>query len=297
MKKFQIVIPILNQHDATEENVQSWIDLAKDKIDILFIDNGSEVPLESTDFYRRWEDAGHVRCIRNDQNVGVYPTFQQGLENTDADFIFYSHNDVEMLEYGWDVKLGRLLGSSDSSWGVGGMFGAQGLGLPGIYQQPYHMHQLQRWGCVTVEGMHEPSSARAIRFEKERVMVLDGFSLIVSRAMIKTAMQGRFHYEDFPPHHMYDIDICITSHYAGFSNYCLDIDCIHKGGRTSTTEKWAEVMGTTDEEVHREAHHVFYEKWRGMLPVAVMPDGEPMTQQMIAGYWQSLIEAHSKRVR
>ena len=296
MSKFEVVIPVLNQHDVTEKNFQSWMQTAKGRLSVLFIDNGSDEPLAEQPFFQEWSKWANVRCIRNESNIGVYPTFQQGLEGTQADFIFYSHNDVEMLEYGWDIKLERILSEGGDSWGVGGMFGAQGLGLPGIYEQPYHMFQLQRWGCVTVEGMYEPSSARVIRSEKEHVVVLDGFSLIVSRSMVDKAMGGRFHHEDFPPHHMYDIDICITSHHAGFSNYCIDIDCIHRGGQTSTTQKWAEVMGTTDEEVHRRAHHVFYDKWRGRLPVGIKPDGDLMTREMIFGYWQAIAEAQSKSV-
>ena len=272
MSKFQVVIPILNQHDLTDRYIQTWIDLAKSRLDILFIDNGSDQPLEDTEFYKRWSDQGIARCIRNPENTGVYPTFQQGLENTDADFVFYSHNDVEMLEYGWDSKLDRLLNLRQHRWGVGGMFGAQGLGLPGIYKTPYNMFQLQRWGCVTVNSMHDESSSRRIKSDQERVMVLDGFSMIMSREMVDEAMGGKFDHENFPPHHMYDIDICVTSHYAGFNNYCVDIDCIHHGGKTSTTQKWAEKMGTTDQDIHRKAHEVFYDKWRYKLPLGVLPN-------------------------
>ena len=99
--------------------------------------------------------------------------------------------------------------------------------------------------------------------------MLDGFSLIVSREMVMQAMGGEFDHERFPVHHMYDIDICVTSHYGGYCNYALDLDCKHHGGLTSTREKWAEDMGSSDLKIHREAHRVFYDKWRGKLPLGV----------------------------
>lgn len=272
MSKFQVVIPVLNQHDVTRRCVQSWIDLAKDRIDILFIDNGSDTPLSDTDFFKSWSSRGLARCVRNDQNTGVYPTFQQGFDSTEADFVFYSHNDVEMLEFGWDVKLDglltRLAPPLGPKAGVCGMFGAKGIGTPDLYREPYHFTQLMRWGCVTVEGMHDHTN-ELIQSDHDRIMVLDGFSLIVSRQMVNDAMGGKFDHSRFPPHHMYDIDICVTSHYGGYYNYALDVDCVHHGGATSTHEQWAEKMGSTDLKIHRKAHEIFYEKWRGKLPIGV----------------------------
>lgn len=266
---FTIVIPILNQHEVTERYIESWFTLAKGCLNILFIDNGSDTPLVEMPFIKRWQRTNNVSVLRNEENIGVYPTFQQGFDATDLTFIFYSHNDVEMLQYGWDIELNNLL--QELSWkhkvGVCGMYGARRLGTPDIYRAPYHFTQLQRGDCVTVEHMH--NTERRLEAKSERVAVLDGFSLIVNRDMVYKAMRGKFDHESFPPHHMYDIDICIESHYGGYSNFAIDIDCIHHGGKTSCGEKWAEKMGTTDLKVHRKAHEIFYKKWRGKLPVVV----------------------------
>lgn len=283
--KFSVVIPVLNQHDATKKYVQSWLDTAKNSFQLLFIDNASNEPLAEQSFIREWAAEYDIKVLRNDKNVGVYPTFQQGYELTDSDFIFYSHNDVEMREYGWDVKLVDILERLDSQVKVGvcGMYGAKGIGVPGIYKKPYHFSQLRRWNCVTVESMAITADGnisqsdkalfidceRDINFDYERVAVLDGFSLIVSRKMVAEAMNGKFDYETYPVHHMYDHDICIASHYGGFHNYVININCKHHGGHTSTKEKWAEDMGTTDLAIHRKAHEVFYKKWHGKLPVGV----------------------------
>lgn len=268
---FTVIIPVLNQHGTTEQYIESWFTTAKGQVNIIFIDNGSKEPLAEQPFIKKWQrDYGSVIVVRNETNTGVYPTFQQGYELTNSDFIFYSHNDVEMKLYGWDDRLSNLLQElqAGSKVGVCGMFGAKGIGTPDIYKSPYHFTQLMRWDCITVESMHG-AGGRLIHADYERVMVLDGFSLIVSREMINNVMRGKFDYESYPVHHMYDQDICVTSHYGGYSNYVLDIDCIHHGGQTSTREKWAEEMGSTDLNIHRKAHEVFYKKWYGKLPVGV----------------------------
>jgi GT2 family glycosyltransferase len=254
--------------------MNSWFELAKSRVEIVFIDNGSDESLAEQPFLRQWAAEHDVQVIRNDENVGVYPTFQQAFDYltrpgvVEPDFIFYSHNDVEMIEWGWDSKLLTLLGLLNSSGcapGVCGMFGATGLGTPDIYKAPYHFTQLQRWDCITVPSM-AGAGGREINYLFERVAVLDGFSLICCTEMIKKV---GFDHDRLPVHHMYDIDICISAHYAGYENYVLDIDCKHHGGVTSTREKWAEKMGTTDLDTHRLAHRIFYEKWKDKLPVSV----------------------------
>ena len=267
---FTVVIPVLNQHETTERLIESWFRLAKGRVSILFIDNGSELPLADQAFFKRWAEYHDVRCIRNEVNTGVYPTFQQGMEATDTPFVFFSHNDVEMVDWGWDERMCNILSLLDKP-GVCGMFGARGIGTPQINKQPYHFTQLMRWGCITVPSMHkgDPNASDRINNQWQQITVLDGFSLIVSREMFGVAMKGKFDYESFPVHHMYDIDICVTSHVNGYKNYVIDVDCIHHGGVTSTREKWAEEMGTTDLKIHRAAHKVFYDKWRHMLPIGV----------------------------
>ena len=268
-----IVVPVLNQHDVTERLMSSWFELAKGRLHVLFIDNGSEEPLAEQSFIDDWSKHHDIRIVRNEKNTGVYPTFQQGwdyvsLHWSSTEFVFYSHNDVEMIEWGWDDKLANLLRSVENP-GVCGMFGAKGIGTPDIYKSSYHFTQMMRWDCVTVDSMASGGTDRALQDHFERVMVLDGFSLILSLSFITEGLRGKFDHERFPVHHMYDQDICVSSHYAGYRNYVLDVDCKHHGGVTSTREDWDKKMETTDLKVHRDAHKVFYEKWRGKLPVSV----------------------------
>lgn len=270
-RKFVVIIPVLNQHDVTEKFLESWFSLSKSRLRVLFIDNGSDEWLSHQDFIHRWNKDHRISVVRNDSNTGVYPTFQQGYEmlNGEAEHYFYSHNDVEMLEYGWDEKLIHILDEIQGRTlpGVCGMYGAKGIGTPDIYEAEYHFSQLMRWNCVTVKSMVH-ANERELTSNYDRIVVLDGFSMIVSDNFMQ-AMDGKFDYKRYPVHHSYDQDICLDAHFRGFKNFVLNIDCKHHGGMTSTREKWAEGFGTTDLKTHREAHVVMYEKYRGRLPVSV----------------------------
>ena len=267
---FTVIIPFFNQFDEGLGYLESWFSLSKGLFSIILIDNGSDELLSDRSEITRWKREGHgIKVVRNNKNTGVYPTFQQGYELAapHRPWLLYSHSDVEMLVPGWDERLRELLEIAASrNAGACGMFGAKGIGTPDIYRSLYDYRQMVRWQCHTVESMASAGGA-AITGDLEQVMVLDGFALIVNRQFIDH--MGGFKYDQYPVHHMYDNDICLESHYGGFNNYVLDLDCIHHGGMTSTREKWAEEMGTTDHAIHRKAHKVFYDKWRGKLPVSI----------------------------
>ena len=269
MRKFRLIIPVLNQFDSVDRYVSSFCNLAKRPIDILLIDNGSSEQLVRTDVVSKINQDGHnIFCLRLEKNVGVYPTFQIGANTSEEwEYLFYSHSDVEMFEDEWDIKLEDILTEleNNANPGICGMFGARGIGTPDIYKAPYDFRQLMRWDTYTNEMMLH-AGGKLIPGAYKRIMVLDGFSLICSRDFIRVV---GFNTDDYPVHHNYDNRICLQSHFAGFENYVLNINCIHHGGVTSTREKWAEKMGRTDLEIHREAHRIMYEEFKGRLPAFV----------------------------
>ena len=273
MAKFTVCIPILNQFEAVEKYVGSFLDTAKGRFKLLLIDNGSDKKLADQKFIERWRHKSNFNCSeitihRNEKNVGVYPTFKQGLDLTDTEWIFFSHSDVEMFEYGWDEHLTRLLSVLGSmNAGVCGIYGAKGIGVKDIYEVPYHFAQLMRWECRTVPRMIDGGMDKPFDGEYERILVLDGFVLVVRRSMIDAV--GGFDHEKYPVHHMYDSRICLRSHFAGYTNWVLNIDCRHHTGITSNRENYAEKMGTTDLKNHREAHKIFYDEYKGKLPAWV----------------------------
>jgi GT2 family glycosyltransferase len=262
---FEVVIPVFNQHDRTAEYVRTWFEKASGLPHITLFDNGSDTPAEDHPGIAALIEDYNLDTVRSETNIGVFPSFPRGMGITTEDWVFFSHSDVEMVEYGWDTKLNNILRSLPAKAGVCGMFGAEGLGTLDIYKTPYIMHQLQRWNCVTVKSM-DHGGARMVEAPFERVLTLDGFSMIVNRKM---ADEVGFDVESYPPHHCYDNDICLAAHFAGWKNYVLDIDCIHHGGMTSCAEPWAEEWDTTDLDVHKEAHKVFYKKYHSRLPACI----------------------------
>ena len=266
--KIIVVMPLINQKEMTQKALSSFKDNQRGDTNYILVDNGSE------DFVRNWIEGlteGDL-VIRNEINVGLLQTCNQAwqvLKNTDTDYIFYTHNDVLMFEEGWDVKLARILEHENNridipdlkKVGVAGFYGAKGIGTPDIYHAPYAMQQMIRIENVSdCNRMDKVHGYRNIRggLETENVAVMDGFSLIVNKNLLN--MIDGFD-RTYPPHHMYDNDICMESIDKGFRNIVVSMDAQHIGGQTDVKEAWEKPFGKTKQQIHEEAHPVFYKKW------------------------------------
>lgn len=265
--RITVVVPVMNQKELT----QQFLDKLREteggaKFPLIVVDNGSDEPVR--DWLIGLRDGDLV--IRNDENVGVMPALNQAwrvLRQT-TDYIFYTHNDVMLFERGWDDKLVRILekegepvNGDDKGVGVAGFYGAKGIGTTDIYRGPYIMQQLIRLenvsNCNRMDAIHGYRNIRAGQ-ETEQVAVLDGFSLIVNTKLLNEL--GGFD-RSYPVHHMYDQDICTESLDKGYRNIVIAMDAQHLGGRTDVGENWAERFGKTKQQVHQEAHPIYYEKW------------------------------------
>jgi GT2 family glycosyltransferase len=266
--KIAVVVPVMNQPEVTQQFIDQLRSTeGETKPMLVIIDNGSTPPVRDWLIGLRQGDL----VVRNDHNVGVMPALNQGyqvLKNA-VDFIFYTHNDVMIHEQGWDDKLVRILEEKnkpvhgdDYGIGVAGFYGAKGIGTPGIYTNPYVMNQLIRIenvsNCIRMDPVHGYRQIRGGQ-ETEEVAVMDGFSLIVNVELLNKL--GGFD-RSYPEHHMYDADICISSLNEGYRNIVIAMDAYHSGGKTDVGEDWASGFGKTKQQIHTEAHPVFYEKWR-----------------------------------
>lgn len=263
-----IAVPIMNQPEVT----QQFLDKLREteglaKFPLLIIDNGSEPDVRSWLIGLREGDL----VIRNHENVGVMPALNQAwqvLKNT-TDFIFYIHNDVLIYEQNWSDKLIRILEEvnkpvhgDDKGIGVAGFYGAKGIGTPDIYKTGYMQQQMIRLENVSACNRMDPVHGyRGLRngAETENVAVMDGFSLIVNTKLLNEL--GGFD-RSFPPHHMYDNDICLESLNRGYRNIVIAMDAQHLGGRTDVGEDWSKPFGKSKQDIHTEAHPIFYEKWK-----------------------------------
>ena len=253
--KISVSIPVLNQPESTQKTLDSLKSKQSKEIQYIIVDNGSTPPV------RDWLIglSGDDIVIRNEQNVGLPKALNQAMIVSDTDYTFFTHSDIEMFEQDWDLKIEQAIEDAGNV-GVAGFYGAYGIGSSDIYRTPYHFTQLVR--VIPVAGdrcKQDPKIHGHAQFKElwKKVAVLDGFSLIVKNEA------GFVFDESFGPHHMYDSDIALQAYNKGMQVICINMDVIHYGGRTDVGEDWATPFGKTKQEVHREAHPPFYEKWGG----------------------------------
>ena len=266
--KFTIAVPVMNQPEVTQQWLDSFKNTQKEDNQYLIVDNGSNPAVRDWLIGLTTDDL----VIRNGENFGVLKSLNQAwqvLKDTDTDYIFYTHNDVMMYEQDWDEKLRRILQHENNridipdvkQVGVAGFYGAKGIGTFDIFKSPYRMQQLIRLenvsNCNRMDKVHGYRPIAGGR-ETEDVAVMDGFSLIVNMRLLN--MLNGFD-RNFPPHHMYDNDICLESLDKGYRNIVIAMDAQHLGGRTDVGEDWSKVFNKTKQQVHEEAHPIFYKKW------------------------------------
>jgi hypothetical protein len=181
------------------------------------------------------------------------------------DILCYLHDDVEILEKGWDVRV-KTVFSEHPDVGLAGFACALGLGEDTIYKTPYVLQQVGRhtFGSNMVDAeLHGFRTTTNMEAASP-----DGFSMILRRSLLDKV--GGWDY--FPYlHHTYDYAIACLARRHGFK--CWLIACLvrHWGGKTSLTEihrKTAEAYGG-DDQVHKDGHRWLYDNFRDVLPFRV----------------------------
>lgn len=286
MTKLAIVTATLDFVRA-QDCVQSWwLHAAKEQSIPTYI------VLQSADPHNCWMQQPGERnyFYATDQILGTVPAFaigvQQALEDG-ADIIACLHDDLEMLESGWDEMVVSLFKACPRA-GLCGFGGGKGLGSDDIYKTPYHPMQLARQRFL--------SNMRDAEAHGERceiaipVACLDGFSQIGRREF----WQGRFQNELGTRtnlgtnlfetmrrmgviHHFYDGMLGCFAKRLGWQTWMLPVSCHHYGGRTAVGDAryaaWADQqrpdsMHTSGDQMFwRKAHRIGYEEFHDVLPI------------------------------
>lgn len=253
MISLSVSIPVLNQPDSTQQTLNSLKRLQSRDIRYIIVDNGSIPPV------RDWLIglSGDDIVIRNENNVGLPKALNQSMLVSEDDYVFHTHSDISMFEQDWDLKTIKSIEEAGNV-GVAGFYGAYGIGTNDIYRAPYHFSQMVR--VIPVAGLkckQDPKIHGHSQFSDDwrEVAVLDGFSLIVKN-------DGQLKFWNNSVHHMYDNDICLEAIDKGMKVICINMDIRHHGGRTDVGEDWASGFGKTKDQVHKDSHVPFYEKWR-----------------------------------
>src|SRR5260221_4293756 len=130
----------------------------------------------------RWR----ISVTTSDHNIGVtgaYDAIYQRQRDVGAadDLILYIHDDVHILERGWDARLEAFLRGHEKA-GLVGFGGARGLGDPDLYRKPYVLQQLARRDFAS--GMRD-AEAHGRRIDQPmRAAVLDGLALGFRRGVL-----------------------------------------------------------------------------------------------------------------
>ena len=217
----------------------------------------------------------HKLCI-TDSVRGAWSFEHKGvLQNMvdlpigDDDILMYMHDDVEIMEAGWDQRIIDHF-AANPKCGLLGFGGAKGLGLDCLYKVPYRLNDLARLDFLSnmkdwhIHGCHT--------LVPQQVAMLDGFCLVFRREFYDE-MGGWQSAIDkgFPSHHCYDAYACCMARRLGWEVHLLPIRCHHRGGETATKGEyieWLQTQGWKDDSaVHASAHAVFYDEFRDLLPI------------------------------
>ena len=273
-----IVVTGSSNITRAEACLRSWQEKAETRFTTVIVRNGADV-VEIPDSLKR------VAEVKAKDYLGSVPAFALGVQtalrlDSRAEVVACLHDDLEILEDGWDVRVLNHFASHPST-GLAGFFGASGIGDADIYKTPYNPFQLARNGCRSnIEGA-EAHGARSI--VASRVAVLDGFSLIGRASFFRGEVFGTGE-STVPPwdmmaalglvHHIYDGALGMLAARRGWATYFLPVACKHYGGQTAVADagyaEWAAKQTEGgDQGFWTEGHRRVYDEFRDVLPLRV----------------------------
>jgi len=291
-----IATMVYNVFPAMQETLARLLVSTSGTYRFIFLDNGSAEPLERFLFEGlrpHWE----ARCdrpiyIRNKDNVGTVLGWQKIIEWCDSEILMLIHNDVQILQYGWDAEVLQLF-AHDPKLGLASFFGCPGVMANG-----------GRGGVTPGRGDGWSNMSDAERHgvrinEKRPIAVPDSFAMILRREMLQ---KGGGLDLRFAPDHVYDRALGLQSLALGYHNMVLPVPCNHLSMRTRATpqyEQWlSRTLGTpNDEKVCRGKDTLFHKIWGPCLPLYVNEDfsfaktdpltGEPTGRDVLGYDWRA----------
>jgi GT2 family glycosyltransferase/predicted SAM-dependent methyltransferase len=84
-----IVIPVFNKHEMSQDCIQAVMDTTEQPYEIIVVDNGSDPP-----FTPQFTGFNELRLIRNDENKGFPIAVNQGIRESNGEYIVLLNNDV-----------------------------------------------------------------------------------------------------------------------------------------------------------------------------------------------------------
>ena len=274
--KLSIVISMLGQHDMTQFCLNKVIEHHKEDLEILIVDNGGdftpEIPSKSGGPFT-------LRVIiPPGGNLGVYPVYKFGMENTTGDIVLFIHNDLMIDEDGFDIFVKYLFATKDKLGLLGFVgsdeineHGGKGYGTTSNFEAKTYTYKDKSWtgGDALIYGSRYDGFTNAV--------ILDGLAM----AFRRKAYEKIDYRPKFPPNHFHDRLVPCQILEAGYTVGVLGIACDHMDAQTRTNEKkyqsivqgWCEKNNTQkfmddsgnvswEYTIHFEAQRQFLKEWR-----------------------------------
>lgn len=232
-----IVIPVCNMEWVTNRCLEQLINLAANELDIIVIDNASDTPYTY--------DHRYVRVLRNEKNVGFWPSMLQGIAAAENKIVMLMHNDVLLWEDYYDEVIEYYF-AQDNKLGLAGLFGGRGLGSNGGRGHPESNLTGKEWGQSWNHHSHHLDRTHP-------AVIFDSLCMIVDKEKLDTIP-----HEDIPPHHYTDRLLCVRMLKAGYHLLTIGIAFDHGGSFTSTGSN---TMNTFTEDYCRTNNIPFKENW------------------------------------
>lgn len=253
-KPVSIIIPVWNQLGYTRLTVASILENTSVPFELVIVDNGSKPNVK--DYFDSIKDKADINYIRNETNVGPIVGINQGLKAAKYPYMAVIHNDVVIFEKDW---LGKIVSAMDADprIGIAGIAGRKEILKTGCVNEKSLKHNLQ----------NEEDLGPAMVEDVAEVAVVDGLCFVIKRELLDKV---RGLDEAFGYMHCYDLDISLQSIDAGYKNVVVKVEAMHvgNGGRTRNMKGYREIV-KDDYGLLKKNCKILADKWRRILPLKV----------------------------
>lgn len=213
--------------------------------ELCVVDNASTDGTEA--FFAETTLPFAARSRRNSENLGLIRALNQGARMARGEFLCFLHNDTEMRDPRWLMRLQETV-ERDPSVGLAGVYGVRRLRRDGRYVGRTIVH------CL--EG--QPKMPAPV----VEVAAVDGVCLFLRRSLLESL--GGFD-EAYGFLHGYDRDLSFAVRETGRRCVVVDAPFLHRGGGTRTGSA-APRPPADDLAERRAALARFARKWAHRLP-------------------------------
>lgn len=190
------------------------------------------------------------------------------------DVLIYIHDDVEIFDPDWQLKIMQLF-ESNPDCVVAGLGGATELGREGLYKRPYRISDMARGNYASNQRDWNVHGTNLADGECRRVAVIDAFFMAVRTDFMRGS--GGWPVLSLS-HHCLDLWICCEAARQGKQVWACGVDCYHSGGGTSTKQAYADAKwlrggkpgGRGDlKGDHEEPHKWLHDTYKDVLPIRI----------------------------